>query len=279
MDAHFLVVDRDWFATVRMPLLAGRDFGPGDVDGAPAVAVINETMSRQLWPGGAALGRRFTLAGDLFEVVGIAADARYHGLEGETPRFVYLPLAQQFRARWDRMFLQFRAEAGLRPSRAEIAAVVHTIDPTVPLLDYADLRTSLSLYFLPLRLISWVGGVAGLVCLLLGVVGIYGVTFHAVNQRRYELGVRIALGSPPRRIWTHVVRRGMVAPLIGVGLGLAVALAATRLVGSLLVGVSALDPWTFGVVPLTLILVALVANGLPAVRAARVDPMTALRAE
>ena len=141
------------------------------------------------------------------------------------------------------------------------------------------MKTSLSLFFLPLRLISGVGAVAGLVCLILGVVGIYGVTFHAVNQRRYELGVRLALGSPPRRIWTHVVRRGMIAPLIGVALGVALALAVTHLVGGLLVGVSALDPWTFGGVVVTLVLVALVANALPAVRAARVDPMTTLRTE
>ena len=279
LGADFLVVDRGWFDTVRMPLLTGRDFNAEDVVGTPRVAVINETMARQLWPGEEAVGRRFVLSDAVFEVIGVAADARYHGLEGETPRFVYLPLAQQYRLRWDRMFLQLRAEAGMRPSRAQIESVVHSIDETVPLLDYADMRTALSMFFLPLRLISWVGGVAGLVCLILGIVGIYGVTFHAVNQRRYELGVRLALGSPPRRIWTHVVRRGMIAPLIGVALGVVLALAVTHLVGGLLVGVSALDPWTFGGVVVMLVLVALVANALPALRAARVDPMTTLRTE
>jgi len=279
LGADFLVVDRGWFDTVRMPLLTGRDFGADDVEDAPRVAVINETMARQLWSGDEAVGRRFVLGGAVFEVIGVAADARYHGLEGETPRFVYLPLAQQYRMRWDRMFLQLRAESGMRPSRAQVESVIHSIDETVPLLDYADMRTALSMFFLPLRLISWVGGVAGLVCLILGIVGIYGVTFHAVNQRRYELGVRLALGSPPRRIWTHVVRRGMSAPLIGVALGVALALAVTHFVGALLVGVSALDPWTFGGVVVTLILVALVANALPALRAARVDPMSTLRAE
>jgi predicted permease len=227
MGADFLVVDRGWFDTVRMSLVAGRDFGDADVEGAQRVAVINETMAGQLWPGEEAVGRRFALAGALFEVVGIAADARYHGLEGETPRFVYFPLTQQYQLRWDRMFLQLRAEPGMRPTRAQIEAVVHSIDPTVPLLDYADMPTSLAMFFLPLRLISWVGAAAGLVCLILGVVGIYGVTFHAVNQRRYELGVRLALGSPPGRIWTHVVRRGMIAPLIGVTLGAVTALPLT----------------------------------------------------
>ena len=153
------------------------------------------------------------------------------------------------------------------------------MDEGVPLWDDAEMRASLWMFCWPLRLISWVGAVAGLVCLVLGIVGIYGVPFHAVNQRRYELGVRLALGSPPGRIWTHVVRHGMVTPLIGVALGVALALAVTHFVGGLLVGVSALDPWTFSGVVVTLVLVALVANALPALSAARVDPMTTLRTE
>jgi predicted permease len=279
-DADLNVVSPGYFDTLRIPLLRGRDFDDRDVAGAPRVAIINAKMAEHFWPDGDALGREFIMGGladgTRWQVIGIARDSRYESFTGETPFFTYLPLAQSYRPQ---MSLQVRGRNREAPSLAAIRGVLRELDPDLPLMEVTGLREYVEIGFLPQRVAGSVAGILGIVGLLLGAVGIYGVTAYAVNQRLHEIGIRKALGAPRRQVMRLVVRQGMLAPLLGMALGVGLALPLTRLLAAFLMGISPLDPITFiGVVAL-LAAVAFLANWLPARRAANVDPLVSLRHE
>jgi len=163
--------------------------------------------------------------------------------------------------------------------RLHLPVTVRQLDANLPVQPMRPLNDLLQIFFLPQRVAAWVAGVMGFVGLLLGAVGVYGVTAFAVGQRRREIGVRIALGADTSNVLSLIVRRGLVAPLIGMVAGLAVTVIATRLLTSLIPGVSPLDPLTFGSVITILSAIAVLATLLPARKAARLDPVEALRAE
>jgi predicted permease len=273
---HNQSVSGGYFQVLGTPLLRGRTFSPGDGTEAPAVAVINETMARRFWSLDGAVGRSFELFGRHVTVVGVAADAHYHGLVEETPLFAYFPFRQ--RPRTD-MYLH----VALAPGAVEevlwpaLRDVVASIDPEVPVLSAAPLRDALRLHFLPQLLAAWVTGVAGALGLVLGTVGIYGVTAYAASRRLHEIGVRMALGAAATDVRRMMMRQGIAAPLVGMAVGMLAAAVLTRLMQAFLMGVSPLDPFVFGAVAGILAAAAVLATLVPARRAARVDPVITLK--
>jgi predicted permease len=277
----FNIVSPKYFSSLEISLLRGRDFNDGDKEGAPQVAVINETMARRFWPGEEAIGKRFFL-GQIadaapLEVVGVVKDGKYRTL-GEDPRpFFYMAFAQEYSSQ---MTLHVRtapenAANVLAGVRQEVAAM----DQSVPLLDVMPLEQATGVSLIPVKAAATVAGIFGLVGLLLAAIGIFGVVSFSVVQRTREIGIRMALGAQRADVLKLVVGQGMRLALIGVFVGLLASIAATRVLASLLYGISATDAVTFIVVALLLCLVSLIASYIPARRAMKVDPMVALRYE
>ncbi|MET0397871.1 MAG: ABC transporter permease [Longimicrobiaceae bacterium] len=275
-NTNYMEVDAGYFRALRIPLLAGRGFTANDREGAPPVVVVNQTLARRWWPGENPVGKRLRVFDEEHEVVGLARDGKYQELGEDAVSYVYLPMAQQDVDRLT-LFVRSRTEPGstLAAVRREMAA----LDPDVPLQQAMPFPAMVGMSLFPQRIAAVLVGVFGLLGLVLAAVGIYGVLAFHVGQRTQEIGVRMALGATAADVVRLVLRQGLVLVAVGVALGLAAAFAATRLLASFLHGVSATDPTTFLAVPLLLAAVALLASWLPARRASRVDPMTALRTE
>jgi predicted permease len=275
--AYLNRVSPGYFETLRMPLVQGRDFDDSDSDGPP-VAIVNRAMADRFWPGGEAIGQRFSLArGDEFTVVGVVENAKYRRLVEETPNFYYVPGSRWYNAQ---MSLLVRTRPGMdAPVRDGVARIVRELQPDLPVQPAGTLAARLEPFFLPQRIGAWVTGIVGLIGLLLGAVGVYGTTAFAVSQRTREMGVRIALGARADEVLALVVRQGMKAPAWGVAAGLAVALVVARLMRGLLAQVSALDGVAFAGALTTLLAVALAAAYVPARRAVRANPLDSLRAD
>ena len=268
-----------YFQTMEIPLVAGRVFTERDRENAPRTVVINETFARRFWPGQNALGKRFryrSADGPLVEVVGIVKDGKYFSL-GEDPKpFFYLPLLQSYD---DTTTLIVRTTNDPGAALATIRGEVLRLDPTMPFAEVKTLTEHMSLSLFPLRIGASVVGSFGLLALLLAAIGIYGVTAFAVSQRTREIGIRMALGAQGAGVLRLIIKQGLTLMMIGLGLGLAGALMLTRLMSSVLYGVSATDVATFVSVTALLGLVVLLACYLPAHRATKVDPLVALRNE
>jgi predicted permease len=277
-SAHFNRVSTEYFRTAGIPLLRGREFEPSDTADAPRVAIINATMAERIWGAGEALGRRFTLgsgsAARRYQVVGIAADAHYHSFVEKTPDFLYLAAAQSPDTTGHVM-----VRGHMASTLDAVRARVSRVDADVPIAEIMTVREEVDGFAMAQQLAAWFAGAVGAVGLLLGAVGVYGVTAFAVGRRTHEIGVRMALGACASDVRHLLLRRGLRAPLLGMIVGLALAAGAARLLESLLYGVSASDPLTFVVVSAVLGGVALLATLLPAHRAARLDPSRTLRAE
>lgn len=265
--------------TLKIPLLEGREFNEGDRPSAPRVTVINETLARRLWPEGSALERALILRDQPYQVVGVSKDAQLrNSLEGPLP-FLYLPYRQnntrpQFDAR-----LVMRVAGDPQTMLPLLRRTTVAVDPNVPISEDVPLTQQVNAIYMPVLLTSAVLTYAGLLALFLSMLGLYGVLAFAVSQRTREIGIRMALGAERLDVLRLVVTHGLRLAFAGVGIGLLASFAATRLVKSLLYGVSATDPLTFALIAVLLLVVALLACWLPARRATRVDPMIALRYE
>ncbi|NJD19883.1 MAG: FtsX-like permease family protein [Gemmatimonadetes bacterium] len=255
--------------------------------------MVSESLARQLWGSAeAAVGKRSAARPEpprWYEVVGVAADVHEQGPGQDPPMVVYWPLvtlafwegepADQA-STWRAMGIALRSQRVGTPGFAdEVREAIWSVNPNLPVrqlraLDELEAQAVATTSF-SLKLLM----IAAAVALLLGVIGVYGVLSYAVSQRVPELGMRIALGAPVGRVMAMVLKQGMALSVGGVAVGLALAAGLARLMEGLLFGVSPADPVTFGGVALILVLVALAASWLPARRAARVDPMTALRSE
>ena len=276
-QVYFNVVATDYMRTLRIPIVRGREAAPTDVASAPPVAVVNETMARRFWPNGDALGRRFSIngpTGPWVEVVGIARDTRYNSLGETTPPFVYLPLAQNHMSS---VVLQIRTIGPAGTVADAVRRTVRSLDPQLPAVRPVPLETDMQVALLPAKLGAALLGAFGGLALLLATVGIYGVASFAVARRTREIGIRSALGAQRIDVLRMVVGESMRRVGIGLSLGLLGALGFARLVSSQLYGVGAVDPITFTVTPLVLGAVAFAASWIPAMRAAKVSPMTAIR--
>jgi putative ABC transport system permease protein len=265
--------------TLNLPLLAGREFDEGDRPGAPRVAVVNETLARRLWPQSAAIERTLILNDQPYRVVGVSKDAQLrNALDGPLP-FIYLPYWQNnFRPQVDSRLL-VRVAGDPRTMLPVLRRVILSVDRQVPLSEDVPLTQQVNAVYKSVLLTSAVVTWAGTLALFLSMLGLYGVLAFAVGERRREIGIRMALGAEARDVLRLVIAQGLRLALAGVVVGLLAACGATRLIKSLLYGVSATDPLTFIVIALLLMVVALLACWIPARRATKVDPLLALRCD
>ncbi|HEV2247151.1 MAG TPA: FtsX-like permease family protein, partial [Terriglobia bacterium] len=270
-----------FFETLGMPLLLGRDFTSQDSQSAPRVAVINETMARHYFGASNPLGQRFSLSGTSgqIEIVGVVRNAKYHSLREATPRMAFLPFLQVPPSSLERMTYEVRAAGNPTTVIAAIRQAVRSMDKDLPLYGVNTVTEQVNESLMPERLVATLSTLFGLLALVLACVGLYGIMAYNVGRRTHELGIRMALGAEKRDVLRMVIGQGFRLALIGVLIGIAGALALTRFLASLLYGVKPTDPLTFIAVSLILIGVALLACYIPARRAAKVDPMVALRYE
>ena len=269
-------VDPHYLQALQVRLVGGRFFDTHDPPGFP-VAMINEALARKGWPGQSAVGKRFSGGqGPLMTVVGVIADLRQTSLADEPDLEVYFPYAMTPNAT---MSLAVRSDGDPNRLVPAIRATVRELDKDLPLAETGAMSDSVSRSTRARRFsVVLFGAFAGL-ALLLAAVGIYGVISYSVTRRTHEIGVRLALGAERRRIAGMVVGRAVTLGAAGVAIGAAGGLALMRLLRSMLFGVSATDPLTFAGVSVFLVAVTALAGYLPALRAARVDPSTALRDE
>lgn len=279
--AQYNPVEPGYLKLMRMPLLKGRTLEETDTAQAPLVAVVNDTMAKQLWPGQDPIGKQFSMKGPngpFVEVVGLVKTAKYNGLAEDPTAFFYIPAEQHYVSM---RALQVRSPLPPETLGPMIVKAVHDLDPNLPLYDVQTMDESLAGAngFFLFKLGAYIAAALGMLGLVLAVVGVYGVVSHAASQRTHEIGVRMALGAAPRDILRMVLGSGLGVVLAGVAAGIAAALGFTRLLASLLVGVKPYDPGTYALVVLLLSTVALLACYIPARRAMQVDPMVALRYE
>jgi predicted permease len=280
VHAELNVVTPGYLRTMKIPVLRGRDFTDADAEGRTAVAIVDETMARKYFPGADPVGRRFRDAERTYEIVGVAQSGSFRTLNSEPRPFFYLPFEQQAgTSRNFRMMLHVRSAGGAGDVYAALRREVAAIDPTVPLQEPMPVSEFVRLSLLPQRVVAGVAGVFAAVGLVLSALGVFGLVSYSVAQRTHEMGVRMALGAQPRDVLRLVLRQGLRVTVLGLAVGVAGALAATRLLQGLLYGVSPTDAWTFVGVSALLALVALLASYFPARRATKVDPVVALRYE
>ena len=289
-SADWNLVEPRYFSTLRMPLVAGRDFTGADVKASEPVAIVGEGVVRRFWPRSQAVDtigrylrqRSFDPRANGWtmrnlRIVGVARDPAYGTLlEGTTGLYVYVPLQQQYLR--GMVLLVARSKDGRRLTD-ELRAAVTAMNPSLPIVSARTAEEYTSLGLLPQRIVATTAGGLGVVGLLLAAIGVYGVTAYAVARRTREFGVRIALGATPRDIVAMVLWQGMGVTAAGLTVGLLLAAGAGKAVTAYLFGVTPLDPATFAAVAILFVLVGLAACYAPARRAAAADPITALRAE
>jgi macrolide transport system ATP-binding/permease protein len=275
------VVGPNYHETMGIEMAQGRGFTDQDREGSPGVVIINEALAQRLFPGENALGRKLTLKtnGPPLEIVGITRDIKHHELtETPLPHFDLPALQRNRYDSYTNVVIRTRGPAeDLIPTvRAELLAV----DPSLDVKEISAVSTDINNTLAATRLASTLISIFGVVALLLASIGLYGVMAWMVSHRTREVGIRMALGAQPGDVLKLVLKQGLVLTLFGVAIGLLAALAATRLIDTQqLYGVSATDPFTFAVIALLLTAVSLLACYVPARRATKVDPLTALRYE
>jgi len=279
--ADLSTVTPEYFRTMRIPLLRGREFADSDTETGARVAIINQTMAQRYWPGKDPLGHIFTRSDDPqrkpLQVIGIVRDSRYDDLSGPFPAIFYLPFSQNY---GPTQILQLRAASTSDVTR-EAISLVRSLQPALPASDVQTMDAvvdGVNGFFL-YRLAAAVSGILGALGLILAVVGVYGVLSYAAAQRTHEIGIRMALGAHPMQAVMAIVRQGLTIVGFGVVFGLLAAMGVARLAAGFLAGVSPLDPITYAGVSLLLGAIALAACFIPARRASRVDPVVALRHE
>ena len=276
-NAQYLPVTPDYFQTLQIPLKSGRFFTDQDTLQSTKVVLVNETMARALWPNENPVGRRFTIWRDEKfprEIVGVVGDTKA-SLDKEAGRQMYVPYAQD--ATWGSLSLVVRTAGDPSAMTSSVREAIRAVDKGIPNYNLKTMNdvvsTSAAPRRIPMLLMSAFAGVA----MLLAMLGIYGVTSYYVTQRTHEIGVRMALGAQIVDVLKLVLRRAMLLAVIGIGIGVAGAIAVTRYLTSLLFGVKPIDRLTFVAVAVALAVVVFIACLVPARRAAKIDPLEALR--
>ena len=280
-SAAFSPVSEGFFETLELRILRGRGFDATDTADSRHVTVVNERLAERLWPGEDPIGKRLKQGWPeddhpWREVVGVAADVKLNGVDRETPLEAYLPLTQESPRS---LSVVVRTEGEPLALARAVEGAIHAVDADLPVFNVRSMDQLLGNAIARQRLTAVLLMGFALLALLLAAVGIFGVMSYSVACRRREIGIRIALGAHPRDVVRLVIGQGMLITVAGIAAGVGVAVAASRLTGSLLYGVSPTDPATFIAVSALLAVVAFVACALPARRATRVDPVVALRSE
>jgi predicted permease len=273
------VVGLGYFKTMGIALLQGRDFTAQDADGTPGVAIINEAFARRYFSGAHPVGKRMRVGVPnpvWREIIGVVRDSKYRTLSEDPLPFIYQPLAQNHETG---MTLLVRTAGNPLGVAAGVRGVVQSLEKNLPLSDLQPLNKLLDSALYPARMGAALLLILGALALLLAAVGLYGVMAYTVAQRTREIGVRMALGAQMRDVLQLVLKEAMTLVAIGMVIGWVAGAALARLLAGFLFGISALDAVTFAVIPVVLALVALLASYLPARRAAKVDPLLALRYE
>ena len=276
LSIEYNAVGSDYFRAMGIPVVRGRGIGVGDVAGALGVAVVNERFAQRFWPGQDPIGRRFRRNGVWRTVVGVAKQGKYHSLTETAEPVVYIPLAQEARSDFD---VLVRTSGDPRPLTAAVRRAFQDVNADLPFLDVRTMAEQMQAAVFVQTIGATMLAAFGAMALILSAIGIFGVLSYYVGQRTREIGLRVALGAGRREVVGMVVGRALRMVALGLAGGLVLALGAGQLLRSQLIGVGPHDPLTYLGIAVLLALVGLAAAWLPARRAARVDPMVALRYE
>jgi putative ABC transport system permease protein len=278
--AEFAAVSAAYFDVLRTPLKKGRVFTNHDADSSAKVVVVNEAFVRRFSPQRDAAGQRvrFVWRGQAQEaqIIGVVGDVRNDGLDMAAPPRVYQSILQYPNIRLA-VFLRTRSDVAVKGTKEALTATVHSINPELPVFDVRTMADLMSASMARRQFSLFLMSIFAVSALLLAALGTYGVMAFVVGQRAQEFGIRLALGAMPRDILGLAFRPGLILTGTGTIVGLAASISVTRLMSSLLFGVSSNDPTTFAVVPVVLAIVTVVACFIPARRATRVSPMQALK--
>jgi putative ABC transport system permease protein len=281
LETAFRIITPDYFHTMTIPLIKGREFTPQDNVNTLPVILINQTMAERFWANDDPIGKRIRLGepnSPFYSIIGVVADVKHMGLEAEEGLVIYQPLAQKPEwLRW--MTIVTRTNAEPLNLVAAIQGAIHQVDKNQPIYDIATMEQVLSKSVARPRFSTLLMSLFAFLAIALAAIGIFGVISYTVTERTQEIGIRLALGAQRRDVSKLVVGHGMRPVLIGLVLGLIASGLLTHLMKTLLFNISPTDPFTFFSVALIVMLVALVACYIPARRATRVDPMVALRYE
>jgi len=278
METQVGIITPNYFQTMQIPLVKGRDFTLQDAEKSQRVVIVNETFAERYWPHQEAIGKRLNsdLTHEWFTVVGVARNSKVNGLNEKPMPFLYLPLYQVYRAN---LIINARVSGDPLTFGKTVEQAIHDLNPELVVFDVTTLESRQQIASLSQRIAGTFVGAFGLLALVLAAVGIYGVTAYTTRQRTHEFGIRVALGASRNDILRLVFGYGFRLTLVGTALGLAAAFALTRYLRNMLLGVTSTDAVTFFSVALLLCAVALLACLIPARRAMRVNPIVALRYE
>jgi putative ABC transport system permease protein len=271
------IVDHNYIQVMGIPLVAGRYFTADDREDTRPVTILNRTAAERLFPGGDPLGHKILVGGSAWEIVGVVGDVRHRSLEQGSPPEIYFPYTQM----WDISAVEMvvRSRLPVASLRGGVEAAIGATDPAIPADDYRALDDIVDQAVSPRRFtLALLGGFAA-TALVLAALGLYAVLAFSVSRRTPEIGIRMALGESAAQVRRRVVLRTLTLAAVGIAIGAAGSVVLSRLMVSLLFGVTPTDPFTFASVSAGLLGVALLAGYLPARRASRTDPVAALRSE
>jgi predicted permease len=270
-----------YFHTLGIPIVVGRDFQPQDNETGPHVAIVNEKFARFYFGNQNPIGRRIGPEGDKkspdFTIVGVVKDGKYASMREEMPRFWYIPYGQQREVHDLKLYVRLAGDS--QKMISTLRRVIQTIDPNVVIDDAKTLDVQIDEDLATDRLLATLSTFFSALATLLASIGLYGVMAYSIARRTHDIGIRIALGAEKRDVLWLVLQQGLLLVVLGIVTGVPITLALTRLVSSLLYGLSPTDPLAISAAGVLMFAVAAVASYLPARRASRLDPMVALRYE